>query len=247
METTTEEFLGFAAEHEKRPIFGYLCYMDVNQAFYDQLAHSSWTPEPPIESGVSAYEAALRRLDAEIERLLLVLEKRGRLANTIIVVTSDHGESFGEPLDHDPQGHGTSLYPEQVRVPLVVIAPGRVPVGTRVAHAVSLTDLAGYLTLLAVGGDPLIPGHNLLTTTEPDAPRGLFLTLDYSDYSARSIVTDNLQYIWNRKNKSTPEEVFDLATDSLARQSIAASHPDLAAFRALVHRADPAAGANALR
>jgi arylsulfatase A-like enzyme len=247
METTTEEFLRFAAAHDDRPIFGYLCYMDVNRAYYDRLTHSNWTAQPPIESGIAAYEMTLHQLDAEIERLLLALEKRGRLANTIIVVTSDHGESFGEPLDHEPQGHGTSLYPEQVRVPLVVIAPDRVPGGVRVAHAVSLTDLAGYIATLAVGGDPRIPGHNLLAPGESNAPSGLFISLDYSTYSSRSIVTDTLQYIWHRVNSETPEEVFDLTTDPLARHSIAATYPELAAFRALVHQADPAAGADVLR
>jgi len=249
MQTTTEEFLRFAEDQTERPIFAYLCYMDVNRAYYDRMDRGKWDPPRTIESGVSAYESALTQLDTEIERVLLALEKRGRLANTIVAVTSDHGESFGEGVgDRLPGGHGSSLYTEQVRVPLAVIAPGRVPAGTKVARPVTLTDLAGYLTFLAVGGDPRLTGHDLLATPAPDAASELFLTLDYSKYSARSIVAGNLQYIWDRTKKTDKsEEVIDLVEDAGVPGGVAIEPRDLAAFRALVHRTDPAAGADALR
>lgn len=248
MRTTTDEFLGFAADHEDRPFFGYLCYMDANRAFYDQqLSHPAWTGRPAMKDGVVAYEREISRLDAELERLFAALERRGRLTNTILVVASDHGESFGEADgDHDPKGHGTSLYPEQVRVPLMMLAPGRLPAGVRVNHAVVLTDLAGFVARLAGADDPPFPSRELLPAPDSAAAELLFLTLDYSRFSARSVVADPLQYIWDRMEGAVAEELFDLQADPLARQNIAGGHPLLAALRAEVHRADPAASADRL-
>jgi arylsulfatase A-like enzyme len=248
MRTTTTEFLNFAADHDDRPIFAYLCYMDANRAFYDQqLSHPSWTSRPPMEAGIAAYEQEIPRLDAELDQLLSALERRGRLENTIVVVTSDHGESFGEPTgDHDPRGHGTSLYPEQVRVPLMVLAPGRLPGGARPHRAVSLTDLAGFIVRLAGGDGTAFPAHDMLAGTGSAAGEELFLTLDYSRFSARSIVADPLQYIWHRSEAAVPEEIFDLEADPQARRNIGRAHPLLLSFRAAVHRTDPATRADTL-
>ena len=65
----------------------------------------------------------------------------GRLDDTLLVVTSDHGEEF---LEHGNVGHGATPYEEVLRVPLVVRGPG-VPAGRRVAAPVGLVDLAPTL------------------------------------------------------------------------------------------------------
>lgn len=64
-------------------------------------------------------------MDSELDRQSTGLESRELRANTIVVVVPNHGESFGalEYNDPDVRGHGTSLYPDQLRVPLLVIAP----------------------------------------------------------------------------------------------------------------------------
>ena len=249
MGTTADEFLDFAAAFPNRPIFGYLCFMDVNRAFYDRLlSYPFWQPKPPMAEGVASYDQELSRLDKELERMFAALKQRGRLENTIVVVTSDHGESFGLANgDHDPRGHGTSLYPEQVRVPLTIVAPGRLPPRTVVEHPVSLTGLAAFVTQLAGGADPRFPDDGLLGLDRPMDSSGLFISLDYSIHSARSIVSDHHQYIWNRGRAAVVEELFDLAADSLARNNLAPTTPAIGRFRALVERADPAAGSLAPR
>jgi arylsulfatase A-like enzyme len=70
-----------------------------------------------------------------------------RPEQSIVAVTSDHGEAFGE---HGLIEHGGSLYPEVLRVPLVIAAPGRLPAGVRVAEPVQMHDL--YPTLLDLAG-----------------------------------------------------------------------------------------------
>ena len=59
------------------------------------------------------YDECLYGLDAELGRFLRELRAAGRLANTWVVITADHGEHFGE---HDRFGHGSSLYNEQTHV-----------------------------------------------------------------------------------------------------------------------------------
>src|SRR5690606_2852854 len=60
------------------------------------------------------------------------------LDNTLVIVTSDHGEHFGE---HGLMAHGNSVYRPLLQVPLFIRFPGRVPGGLRIAEPVTLRDL----------------------------------------------------------------------------------------------------------
>lgn len=105
-----------------------------------------------------AYEASIAWIDATLGTLLDDLERRAILDNTIVIVTSDHGELFGE---HGIFNHGGELYTPVLHVPLVLFGPG-VPQGVRVGHEVSLTDLAAtVLDLVDADAGPKLPGHSL--------------------------------------------------------------------------------------
>ncbi len=64
-----------------------------------------------------AYQDCVAYLDHEIGRLLADLRHNGHLENTLVIITSDHGEHFG---DHDLYGHGNSLYQPAIHVPLLI-------------------------------------------------------------------------------------------------------------------------------
>ena len=68
-----------------------------------------------------AYDDCIAYLDVRIGRLLEDLKGRGLLENTVVIVTSDHGEHLGEQRLY---GHGCSLYRPELHVPLLVLAPG---------------------------------------------------------------------------------------------------------------------------
>ena len=68
-----------------------------------------------------AYDDCIADLDEQLGRLLDELERRGILERTWLIITSDHGESFGE--QPGVFGHGTSLYQPQLHVPLVIVPP----------------------------------------------------------------------------------------------------------------------------
>jgi arylsulfatase A-like enzyme len=75
--------------------------------------------ESDINNSLSRYINNLKLLDQQVQRVYQLLEKKHLLENTIIVVVGDHGDSFGE---HDGEGswmHGSALYQEQIKVPLI--------------------------------------------------------------------------------------------------------------------------------
>jgi arylsulfatase A-like enzyme len=121
-----------------------------------------------VQAELDAYEAALAHLDARIGALLNTLAVEGHLRNTIVVVTSDHGEHFGE---HGEFNHGASLYPQVLHVPLVIYARGRVPAGVSVREWVTLRDLAATIEHLALGTTAL-PGSSLEGFWDNDSTTG---------------------------------------------------------------------------
>ena len=95
------------------------------------------------------YDGEISRVDAQVARILRTLEEVGRADDTVVVVFSDHGEEFYE---HDGRYHCTSLYEEQVRVPLVVHVPGLEP--RRIEDPVGLIDVVPSLFELFGIEDP---------------------------------------------------------------------------------------------
>jgi len=89
-----------------------------------------------------------------------VLEGRGVMKNTILILTSDHGEHLGEGGRFL---HGFDLFAPTLHVPLIIVYPPAVPPGTRVASTVSLADLPATIGEVAGLGDRLgLPGQRLL-------------------------------------------------------------------------------------
>ncbi len=127
------------------------------------------------------YRAEIRRVDAQLARLLIELERRDRRLG--VLVTADHGEAFGEDRWYLCHGHSLSL--DQIRVPLIWRPPGGGP-PDEIRVAVSTLDVAP--TLLQAAGRPvpesfrgwLLPGPN----DPPGAPE-----------QARTIFAVHPQYV----------------------------------------------------
>jgi arylsulfatase A-like enzyme len=121
---------------------------------------------PDVEMLASLYDAEVASADAELRSLFAELEQRDFLRNAIVVVTADHGEEFWE---HGNLSHGTSLYNESVRVPLLLIAPGYAG-GRRVEQNVSLVDVAPtLLDLLGLPREPRFEGRSLVPLLRPQS------------------------------------------------------------------------------
>ncbi len=127
---------------------------------------NAWRAAKPAEElaklSSDLYDGEIAFTDREIGRLLDELEKKGLLANTIVVLHSDHGEEFWE---HGSCDHGHTQNEELLRVPLVIAWPGHVPAGRVVESRVRALDL--YATLLELAGITQPPGLNRDTIESP--------------------------------------------------------------------------------
>lgn len=97
------------------------------------------------------YDSSVAYVDAQLERLWRTLDRLDLWRETIVVVTSDHGEAFGE---HGVAGHGY-LYDDNLRVPLVLFAP-QVGESVRIEEQVRLVDVLP--TILELAGAAVPPG-----------------------------------------------------------------------------------------
>ncbi|MEM9798780.1 MAG: sulfatase [Planctomycetota bacterium] len=85
------------------------------------------------------YDAEIRELDIELNMFLQSLDRAGFLDSTLVVITSDHGEEFGE---HGEFGHANGLYESLLGVPLILRMPGKFEGGQRVRRPVLGIDVA---------------------------------------------------------------------------------------------------------
>jgi arylsulfatase A-like enzyme len=93
------------------------------------------------------YDGEVAQLDALVGALVDRLEADGLLEDSVLILTSDHGENFGE---HGHFRHVFSLYQSTVHVPLLVVLPDAAQAGERRADPVALVDL--FATILAAAG-----------------------------------------------------------------------------------------------
>ena len=146
------------------------------------------------------------------------LSALGLANDTLIVVTSDHGEEFD---DHGSWGHGHSVYQELLHVPLMFRLPNRVPAGTKVGEAVSTLDISATVTdLLGVPAMAHNEGHALVGLMLGEAPsRPAVAFSDFQD-DRRVITTGRWKLILRGNLTST---MFDLVADPLEKNQLDAS------------------------
>jgi arylsulfatase A-like enzyme len=161
-------------------------------------------------------------VDEAVHSILTELASRGAWERTALVLTSDHGEAFGE---HHHTGHGTSLYEEQVRIPLLFRIPG-VP-GKQLDTPVAAIDATATMAHLAGASTTNLDGVSLLASLRdgrPLEPRPIFLELHRYKSSEgklthgfKAVVLGDRKLIWDRRRRTV--EFFDLANDPDERQN----------------------------
>jgi arylsulfatase A-like enzyme len=177
------------------------------------------------------YDRAIRHADTMLGRFLDRLAAGTSSRPTLLVVVSDHGESFGE---RDSFAHEVWLDDHLVRVPLLVHFPGRIPAGTLRSAPVELADLVPTLLSWARADASGTDGVDLRTLLEADAPSpeddgvsgGSYVAGGYRRFFVR---TDRYKLSWDAVEGSG--ELFDLHVDPGERHDLLAddSPPDLPA------------------
>jgi arylsulfatase A-like enzyme/uncharacterized membrane protein YbhN (UPF0104 family) len=145
-ETVNGELFRWMERAPQAPWMMFVGYMDPHDPYfehpyrgsgYSRAAHQT----PSLDEADrlrELYDGEITYWDEHFGRLLAELRARGLYDDMTIVVTSDHGEEFGE---HGGFWHGTTLYDEQVRVPLFVKLPRGRRAGTTVGHWVQSVDI----------------------------------------------------------------------------------------------------------
>lgn len=197
------------------PIDGYLFRSDAFQPGYeldgDDDRHLS-----------DLYDGEMWRLDREVERFLAALDLDG--TNTVVVVTSDHGEAFGEAGVY---GHD-DVKEVQLRIPLVVRLPNGAD-ARRVPEPVSGVDLAPTLLALAdVAAPAHVTGRDLLAQ-EHDPGRILLVEdRDHMDRGDVRLVIYRDRWKLVRYGVEAHDfELFDLESDPDGLQDVAPRHADV--------------------
>lgn len=136
---------------------------------FTMLQQGQLTLEPDELSYLKAlYDEEILAADRALGELIDGLAARGRLDNTLLIVTSDHGEELWE---HGSFEHGHDLWSELTRVPLVVHGPG-VPAAGKVETIVEHTDLVAGIVARTGAELPGLPGTDLFAVASaPKAPR----------------------------------------------------------------------------
>jgi len=256
MEATAED-VGSAAiqwigagQDGAKPFFLYLHYFDPHAAYTPpaqfarrfQVSEDSlpagieqWSvllaPQAPapqvLQTLVRLYDAEIAAADAAIGHLLDEIPQALR-ESTITVVTSDHGEEFGE---HGGLQHGRTLYDELLRVPLLLVGPG-IPAGTIVETPVSLTGL--WSTLSAISGAAAPPSDAVEPSFAESMQRETAADPVYADLEARfeadrqkhhrALIDGSWKLLLDPQRGS---ELYDLDHDSGEQHSSADAHDEL--------------------
>ena len=172
------------------------------------------------------YLGAIAFMDAQIGRLLDVLDGSGLANRTLIVVAGDHGESLG---DHGEESHGILVYESTLHVPLIVRTPGLAR--RRVSSVVRLVDVMPTVLELAGVKPPDSDGASLVSLMtgrrrdlELEAYSESWYPRRFGWSALRSLRADRFKLI-----DGPQPELYDLMTDKFEMHNIIAERPALAA------------------
>lgn len=280
----TDAALAWLQEDADEPFFLYLQYMDLHQPIeppepyfhYFKVAeggergrqHADWSygqqkdlDEPSFRRfrahRIALYDGALRYVDAQIGRLVDSLGKLGAAEQTLLIVTSDHGEEFWDHaaiegrLGGDPRGlwgvgHGHSMFQEVLHIPLLFQGPG-VGEARRVECAARQIDVAPtVLDLLGSRPPPEMRGRSLAPLLRRDAPEAgctpVPLVAESPAYGPNTQAV-----VWKRRKlivrHDGVELLYDLSRDPGEKDDLSVRQPEVVAqLRRLIERERAGAG-----
>jgi arylsulfatase A-like enzyme len=172
----------------------------------------------PLAADLSRYLAVLHQTDAQLARIFAALRARGLADDTLVIVTGDHGEAFGDP--HSQRGHAWSIYEEEVHVPLMIWNPRLFPKGGRSEVIGGHVDLNPTIAdLLDVKPPDEWQGHSLFDPARPE--RAFFMaTAGGNVFGLREA---DWKYMYDVTSGN--ESLFNLATDPKELRNLSGSEP----------------------
>lgn len=227
-----------AKRDAQRPFFMFLHFMEPHDPYfvhpYNGVAYArvaNPNPDPSLaDTYRDAYDGAIRFLDGELQKLFADLKAKGLYDDALIVFTADHGEEFHE---HGGWWHGTTLYDEQVGVPLIVKPPHG---GTKGAVADAMVSSIDVAPTIIAGAGVAVPqtmvGKPLALGADAPAPRDhWFAESELEGNSVQAYRSGGIKVILaNPGNpRGLPEhQLFDVAHDPGEKTDLIASKTEVA-------------------
>ncbi len=230
--TVDQHVEAWLATKPPEPFFLFIHYMDPHDPYFEipydgrGVARVS-TPNPAaerVEELHGLYLEGARYLDGYLAELVNRLKQSGLYDRSIVALTADHGEEFRE---HGGWWHGTSLYEEQVHVPLIIKRAREPEPGRQRSDVTRTVDIAPTLVAAAGVREPdAFQGIDLFqaTVTEP-----ILAEEDLEGNQITSIHAGDWKLITaNRDNPRglAPVELFNLADDPRERTNLATRQSD---------------------
>jgi arylsulfatase A-like enzyme len=194
---------------------------------------------------LAGYDNCLAYLDDQVGQLMRLLAASPGWKNTIVIITSDHGEGFGEHRTYD---HGWDLYWEALHVPLIIFGRG-IPADVRISHLARIREIFPTVIDLALGGRPPFLRTSLRRYWTPGFRPGPFDEVAISEVTPSypqpdlplsiSLVTPDWHYI---RYNDGDEFLFDWRTDREEKVNLALSPTDLQTVHDLQERLEELVG-----
>ncbi len=190
--------------------------------------HTPYDPPPPFRERYRdrPYVGEIAYTDYQLGRLWHYLEERGLTEKTILIFTSDHGESLGE---HEESTHGFFIYQGAVHVPLIVVTPFEELQGRTRSAVVSLVDvMPSMLEMAGIAFPPQNQGKSFVSLFFNDARRRKHFAYSETYYPRFHFGWSELKGIHDGRFKlimaPTPE-LYDLEIDPGETDNLTSSHP----------------------
>jgi arylsulfatase A-like enzyme len=219
-EDVTRSALEFLRANRDGPFFLWLHYFD---------AHALYEAPPSFRQQIATpYLAEVRYVDDQVGRVAAEIMRLGLKQQTLVVLTSDHGEGLG---DHDEDSHSCFVYDSVMRVPLVFWGPDELVAGRRIEALVRTVDIAPtILDLLDMPPLPEAQGTSLRPLLAGSVP-GLQLTgygesPELRNLFGASIIRFVREGNWKYIHKVEPE-LYDVRNDPAESDNLASSHPEI--------------------
>ncbi len=237
IETTFGAASRWIDDHRDDPFFVFIHTYEVHTPYNPPEPYRerfAATPQSTLTaSDRDLYDAEIAYTDEQTTRLLEHLKQIGVLDRSLLVITSDHGEEFGE---HGARYHGCQLHDEVIRVPLLMRAPGILPAGVRRAGQTSQVDLMPtLLDLLEIPRPVDLTGRSAaehLRSGEELEVRDIFseargqslipVTRGESSWISPSfgVTRGNLRLIQQRTPSGLRYELYDLSQDPAEQNDV---------------------------
>ena len=229
------EWLG---ESKASRFFLFLHYMDPHDPYFTHPYNgevvarvSTPNPKPDQASEIEKlYDGEISYLDHHFGELINFLKREGLYEDTLIIFTADHGEEF---FEHGGWWHGTTLYDEQIHIPLIIKYPKGHSGGTVSGEIVRTLDIAPtILDYMGTQVSPAMQGTSLLKEYHLRSPQDqrVFSEENHENNVLQSVRSDNWKFIIANQNNPrglAPQELYNIAEDPDEKNNRAAAKREL--------------------